>query len=128
MQNLSVSYWVSSHLIVIQNIMDLVDSRLCSLGHITDYGDNQRNPLIRKRRCSFLLGSRHTYSSLRCTTVALHVLVCTVLEAIVSEELMTGHASTNVGYSVHTFISVCRWKIAPWNIMKEGVVAVLLYF
>lgn len=123
-----VSYWITSDLIVIQNLKNVVDSRLCSLGHITDYGDNQRIPLIREKGCSFLLGSRHTYSSLRCTTVALHVLVWTVLEAIVSEELLTGHASTNVGYSVHTFISVRRCKIAPWNIINEVVVAVLLCF
>ena len=91
---------------------DRVVWRSFSLGHVTDNGDKLRSSCIMKG-CSILHESRGTDGSLWCTAVALHVLVRTVLEAVASKELLTCHASTDVGNSVHTLLSVSHCKTAP---------------
>jgi hypothetical protein len=105
---------------------DQVVWRSFSLGYVTDNGDNLRSSCIMKG-CSILHESRGTDGSLWCTAVALHVLVRTVLEAVASKELLTRHASTDVGNSVHTLLSVSHCKTAPYNNMKETVLAMSHY-
>lgn len=106
---------------------DRVVWRSLSLGCVTDNGDKLRSSCI-KKGCSILHDSRGTDGFLWCAAVALHVLVRTVLEAIASKELLTCHASTDVGNSVHTLLSVSHCKIAPYNNMKEIVLAMSHYF
>jgi hypothetical protein len=106
---------------------DRVVWRSLSLGYVTDNGDKLRSSRIQKG-CSILHDSRGTDGFLWCAAVALHVLVRTVLEAVASKELLTCHASTDVGNSVHTLLSVSHCKIAPYNNMKESVLAISHYF
>lgn len=106
---------------------DQVVWRSFSLDFVIDNGDKLWSSCI-KERCSILHESRGTDGSLWCTAVALHVLVWTVLEAVVSKELLTRHASTDVGNSVHTLLSVSHCKTAPYNNMKEIVLAMSHYF